>query len=72
VDGADLQQILAGNTAVFVFILGAILVFMVLVAQYESWSPPGDHHDRPDGLLAAIAGMWSLGQQHLQPIASSC
>src|SRR6185369_6906599 len=36
-----LQQILAGNTAVFVFILGAVLVFMVLAAQYESWSLPG-------------------------------
>src|SRR5262245_2096303 len=35
-----LQQILAGNTAVFVFILGAILVFMVLASQYESWSLP--------------------------------
>src|SRR5205809_580030 len=36
-----LQQILAGNTAVFVFVLGAVLVFMVLSAQYESWSLPG-------------------------------
>jgi multidrug efflux pump len=41
VDELTLQQILAGNTAVFVFILGAILVFMVLAAQYESWSLPG-------------------------------
>jgi multidrug efflux pump len=35
-----LQQILAGNTAIFVFILGTILVFLVLSAQYESWSLP--------------------------------
>src|SRR5262249_16172406 len=35
-----LQQILAGNTAVFVFAFGALLVFMVLAGQYESWSLP--------------------------------
>ena len=39
-----LQQILAGNTAVFVFALGALFVFLVLAAQYESWSLPLRHH----------------------------
>ncbi|ABC33558.1 Cation/multidrug efflux pump [Hahella chejuensis KCTC 2396] len=34
------QQILAGNTAVFVFPLVVLLVFLVLAAQYESWSLP--------------------------------
>ncbi len=34
------QQILAGNTAVFVFPLCVLLAFLVLVAQYESWSLP--------------------------------
>jgi multidrug efflux pump len=34
------QQILAGNTAIFVFPLVVILVFLVLAAQYESWSMP--------------------------------
>ena len=34
------QQILAGNTAVFVFPLCVLLVFLVLAAQYESWSLP--------------------------------
>ena len=44
-----LQQILAGNTAVFVFPLGALFVFLVLAAQYESWSLPlRDHPDRAD------------------------
>jgi multidrug efflux pump len=57
-----LQQILAGNTAVFVFILGAILVFMVLSAQYESWSLPGAIIlIVPMCLLAAIAGVWGVG-----------
>ncbi|QUD89776.1 efflux RND transporter permease subunit [Phenylobacterium montanum] len=34
------QQILAGNTAVFVFPLCVLLAFLVLVAQYESWTLP--------------------------------
>ncbi|WP_165681702.1 efflux RND transporter permease subunit [Metapseudomonas otitidis] len=34
------QQILAGNTAVFIFPLCVLLAFLVLAAQYESWSLP--------------------------------
>ncbi|MEI9891845.1 MAG: multidrug efflux RND transporter permease subunit, partial [Caulobacteraceae bacterium] len=34
------QQILAGNAAIFVFPLCVLLAFLVLVAQYESWSLP--------------------------------
>jgi multidrug efflux pump len=57
-----LQQILAGSTAVFVFILGAVLVFMVLAGQYESWSLPGAIIlIVPMCLLAAIAGVWVVG-----------
>jgi len=60
-----LQQILAGNTAVFVFILGAILVFMVLAAQYESWSLSGAIIlIVPMCLLAAIAGVWVVGSDN--------
>ncbi len=35
-----LQQILAGNTAVYIFPLCVLFVFLVLAAQYESWSLP--------------------------------
>ncbi len=35
-----LMQILAGNTAMKVFALAVVLVFLVLAAQYESWSLP--------------------------------
>jgi multidrug efflux pump len=35
-----LMQILAGNTAMVVFALAVVLVFLVLAAQYESWSLP--------------------------------
>jgi multidrug efflux pump len=34
------QQILAGNTAALVFPLCVLLAFLVLVAQYESWTLP--------------------------------
>jgi multidrug efflux pump len=35
-----LLQNLAGNTAMYVFLLAVVLVFLVLAAQYESWSLP--------------------------------
>ena len=35
-----LLQLQTGNTAMLVFILAVILVFLVLAAQYESWSLP--------------------------------
>ena len=34
------MQINAGNTAMYVFALAVVLVFLVLAAQYESWSLP--------------------------------
>jgi multidrug efflux pump len=35
-----LLQLQTGNTAMWVFVLAVILVFLVLAAQYESWSLP--------------------------------
>jgi hydrophobe/amphiphile efflux-1 (HAE1) family protein len=53
------QQKLAGNTAVFVFPLCVLLVFLVLAAQYESWSLPlVIILIVPMTLLSAIAGVW--------------
>ena len=34
------QQILAGNTALFIFPLCVLFVFLTLAAQYESWALP--------------------------------
>jgi multidrug efflux pump len=60
-----LQQILAGSTAVFVFALGAVLVFLVLAAQYESWSlPVAIILIVPMCLLAAIGGVWLAGSDN--------
>jgi len=53
------QQQLAGNTAVFVFPLCVLLVFLVLAALYESWSLPlVIILIVPMCLLSAIAGVW--------------
>src|SRR5262249_52470439 len=35
-----LLQLLAGNTASDVFVLAVVVVFLVLAAQYESWTLP--------------------------------
>ncbi len=35
-----LLQLQTGNTAMYVFILAVVLVFLVLAAQYESWALP--------------------------------
>jgi multidrug efflux pump len=60
-----LQQKLAGNTAIFVFILGSIFVFLVLSAQYESWSLPlSIILIVPMCLLAAITGVWLAGMDN--------
>lgn len=56
------QRILAGNTAIYVFPLCVLLVFLVLAALYESWSLPlAVVLIVPMGLLSAIAGVWLTG-----------
>ena len=53
------QQILAGNTAIFVFPLCILLAFMVLAAQYESLSLPlAVILIVPMCLLCAMTGVW--------------
>ncbi|MBN8736909.1 MAG: multidrug efflux RND transporter permease subunit [Xanthomonadales bacterium] len=56
------QQILAGNTAVLVFPLCVLLVFLVLSSLYESWSLPlAVILIVPMVLLSAITGVWLSG-----------
>src|SRR6185436_18283878 len=53
------QEILAGNTIVFIFPLCVLLVFLTLAAQYESWSLPlAIILIVPMCLLSAIGGVW--------------
>jgi len=59
------QQILAGNTALFIFPLCVLFVFLVLSAQYESWSLPfAVILIVPMCLLSAIAGLWLGGMDN--------
>ncbi|KFX68899.1 transporter [Pseudomonas taeanensis MS-3] len=56
------QQILAGNSAIFVFPLCVLLAFLVLAAQYESWSLPlAVILIVPMTLLSAITGVILTG-----------
>jgi multidrug efflux pump len=56
------QQILAGNTAIWVFPLCVLLVFLVLAAQYESLTLPlAVILIVPMCLLCAIFGVWLAG-----------
>ncbi len=56
------QQILAGNTAVFIFPLCILLVFLVLAAQYESLTLPlAVILIVPMSILSALIGVYLTG-----------
>ncbi len=56
------QQILAGNTAIFIFPLCILLVFLVLAAQYESLTMPlAVILIVPMSMLSAMVGVWLSG-----------
>ncbi|MGA2125238.1 MAG: multidrug efflux RND transporter permease subunit [Xanthobacteraceae bacterium] len=59
------QQIRAGNTAIFAFILAVVFVFLVLAAQYESLTLPlAIVMIVPMCLVAAISGVILRGQDN--------
>jgi multidrug efflux pump len=61
----SLQEILAGNSALYVFPLCALFVFLVLAAQYESWSLPlAIILIVPMCLFAAISGVYIRGSDN--------
>ena len=56
------QQIITGNSGVLVFPLALLLVFLVLAAQYESFTLPiAIVMIVPMGVLAALTGIWLTG-----------
>jgi multidrug efflux pump len=60
-----LQEILAGNTAVFVFPLCVLFVFLTLAALYESWSLPlAIILIVPMCLLCALTGVFFRGMDN--------
>jgi len=60
-----LQQKLAGNSAVYIFPLCVLMVFLVLAALYESWLLPlAIILIVPMCLLGAIGGVWLRGMDN--------
>jgi len=56
------QQVLSGNTLLLVFPLCVLLVYVVLAAQYESWTMPITVLlIVPMTLLSALGGVWLTG-----------
>jgi multidrug efflux pump subunit AcrB len=59
------QQVTEGNTAVFIFPLCVLFVFLALAAQYESWSLPlAVILIVPMCLFSAMAGVYLRGQDN--------
>jgi multidrug efflux pump len=59
------QEVSAGNTAIFIFPLCVLFVFLALAAQYESWSLPlAVILIVPMCLLSAMAGVYFRGQDN--------
>ena len=55
------MQIQAGNTAIYVFGLAIVFVFLVLAALYESWSLPiSILMAAPLGLFFSVGGVWAV------------
>jgi multidrug efflux pump len=52
----------SGSSSAIVFIFGIVLVFLILAAQYESWSLPAAVMTTvPFGVLGALAATWLRG-----------
>ncbi|HKG33965.1 MAG TPA: efflux RND transporter permease subunit, partial [Gemmatimonadales bacterium] len=60
--GQSFQERAASGQAGLVFALGLVIVFLVLAAQYESWSIPfAVLFGVPFGALGALLGVWIRG-----------
>jgi multidrug efflux pump len=59
------QEVTAGNTAIFIFPLCVLFVFLALAAQYENWSLPlAVILIVPMCLLSALVGVYFRGQDN--------
>jgi HAE1 family hydrophobic/amphiphilic exporter-1 len=59
------QERATGNTALYIFGLAVLLVFLVLAAQYESWGLPlAIILVVPMAMLSALLGVWFRGQDN--------
>jgi hydrophobe/amphiphile efflux-1 (HAE1) family protein len=61
--GQSFQERASSGDAALVFVLGLVMVFLVLAAQFESWSVPfAVLLGVPFGVLGALLGIWLRGQ----------
>jgi multidrug efflux pump len=63
--GLAFEEKKSGGTSVIAFSFGLIIVFLVLAAQYESWSLPGSVMTAvPFGVLGALTANWMRGLEN--------
>ena len=60
--GSALQEKLASSDTTIIFVLALVMVFLILAAQYESWSLPLSVLTAvPFGVFGALLATWSRG-----------
>jgi len=63
--GLAYEEIKSGGTSMLAFVFGLIIVFLVLAAQYESWTLPGSVMMAvPFGVLGALTAVWLRGLEN--------
>ncbi|MGH7168449.1 MAG: efflux RND transporter permease subunit, partial [Nitrospiraceae bacterium] len=63
--GISYQERLVGRQSLFAFAFGLLMVFLVLAAQYESWTVPfGVILAVPFGVFGALAAVWLRGMSN--------
>jgi multidrug efflux pump len=63
--GIAFDEVKSGGTSMIAFVFGLIIVFLVLSAQYESWTLPGAVMTAvPFGILGALITNWARGLEN--------
>lgn len=63
--GLAFEEKASGGTSMMAFVFGLIIVFLVLAAQYESWTLPGSVMMAvPFGVLGALTAVWLRGLEN--------
>ena len=63
--GLAFEEKKSGGTSMLAFVFGLIIVFLVLAAQYESWTLPGAVMTAvPFGVLGALTAIWLRGLEN--------
>jgi multidrug efflux pump len=63
--GQAYEEKQSGGASALVFVFGLIMVFLILAAQYESWSLPGSVITAvPFGVLGALLAVWLRGMEN--------